>query len=112
MTAVARGAAIFASTIEVGEAVQAEQKEEAVKAGRDLIQLEAKYEATSLQDEEYVVFKYAGEEDVSGMQIELKRTGWMSGKLDLKPSGTMFEAKLEEGKANVFQVLTTKKATP
>lgn len=109
MTAVARGAAIFASTIEVGEAVQAEQKEEAVKAGRDLIQLEAKYEATSLQDEEYVVFKYAGEEDLSGMQIELKRTGWMSGKLDLKPSGTMFEAKLEEGKANVFQVVVTDK---
>ena len=51
----------------MGEAVQAEQKKEAVKAGRDLIQLEAKYEATSLQDE-YVVFKYAGE-DVSECKL-------------------------------------------
>ena len=107
MTAIARGAAIFASTIEVGTSVEAEQKEEATKAGLELLQLEAKYEATSLQDEEYVVFKCGGGVDVSGMQVELKRTGWMSGKMDLKSSGTMFEAKLEEGKANVFQVVVT-----
>ena len=48
MTAVARGAAIFASTIEVGDAVEEEQKKEVESAGGSLLQLDAKYEATSV----------------------------------------------------------------
>ena len=57
MTAVARGAAIFASTIEFGDSVQEEQKKEVESTGGSLLQLEAKYEATSVLDEEVVVLK-------------------------------------------------------
>ena len=109
MTAVARGAAIFASNIEVGESVQAEQKKEVESTGGSLLQLEAKYEATSVLDEEVVVLKpKPGEESaVAGCKVELKRVGWSSGQFDLKPTGALLDVSLEDGKANVFQVIVT-----
>ena len=109
MTAVARGAAIFASTIEVGDSVQEEQKKEVESTGGSLLQLEAKYEATSVLDEEVVVLKpKPGEESaVAGCKVELKRVGWSSGQFDLKATGALLDVTLEDGKANVFQVIVT-----
>jgi molecular chaperone DnaK len=109
MTAVARGAAIFASTIEVGDSVQDLQKKEVASSGNELLQLDAKYEATSVLDEEVVVLKpKAGmERSVQGCKVELKRTGWASGQLDLKSTGALIDVTLEQGKANVFEVIVT-----
>ena len=108
-TAVARGAAIFASTIEVGDSVQQEQKKEVEATGNDLLQLDAKYEATSVLDEEVVVLKpkHGMEGSVDGCKVELKRTGWASGQFDLKSKGALIEVVLEEDKANVFEVIVT-----
>ena len=109
MTAVARGAAIFASTIEVGDSVQEEQKKEVESSGGSLLQLEARYEATSVLDEEVVVLKpKPGEElAVAGCKVELKRVGWSSGQFELKPTGALLDVTLEESKANVFDVIVT-----
>ena len=109
MTAVARGAAIFASTIEVGDSVQEEQKKEVEATGTELLQLDAKYEATSVLDEEVVVLKPKPgmEGKVDGCKVELKRTGWASGQLELKSTGALIDVTLEEGKANVFEVIVT-----
>ena len=109
MTAVARGAAIFASTIEVGDSVQKEQREEVEASGTELLQLDAKYEATSVLDEEVVVLKPRPgmEGSVDGCKVELKRTGWASGQLELKSTGALIDVTLEEGKANVFEVIVT-----
>jgi len=44
---------------------------------------------------------------VEGCKVELKRTGWASGQLELKSTGALIDVTLEEGKANVFEVIVT-----
>ncbi|MAV64808.1 MAG: heat-shock protein Hsp70 [Candidatus Marinimicrobia bacterium] len=104
MTAVAVGSALYASTRDIPSKFQK----------RDLtkIQLDLKYEATSVEIEEFVTInilrnKTNGEIPES-LFVELVRSdgGWSSGKIEIKNDAELIEVSLESNKANNFNVIT------
>lgn len=102
MTAVARGAALFASGID------SDVKEE---IAHGTIALNLSYEANSVQPMEYVTVQLDKEECTGDLPaklyIELVRSdnGWSSGKVEINEIGDVIECQLMEGKNNAFNVL-------
>lgn len=98
MTAVARGAALFASTID------SEAKEE-VKVGT--IQLDMKYKSTAVKNDAPVsIILVSNQTNIpSKLFIELVRgdKAWSSGKMEVS-NGVVVKCILNEGKANAFSV--------
>lgn len=98
MTAVAKGAALFASTID------SEAKEE-VKVGT--IQLDIKYKSTAVKNDAPVSLMLApNQKDIpSQLYVELVRSdkAWSSGKMEIG-KGVVVKCSLNEGKANVIFV--------
>lgn len=103
MTAVASGAALYASTKEIPSKFQ----------NRDLakIQLDLKYEATTVELEEFVTIRVLREsttgEIPETLLIELVRSdkGWSSGKVEIEGDAELIEVILESDKANNFDVV-------
>lgn len=102
MTAVAKGAALFASGID------SEVKEE-IAVGT--VALNLSYEANSVQPMEYVTVQLA-KDDCTGnipekLFVELVRSdnGWSSGKVEINDIGDVIECQLMEGKNNAFRVI-------
>ncbi|MCB0811034.1 MAG: Hsp70 family protein, partial [Flavobacteriales bacterium] len=101
MTAVAVGAALYASTIQVSEEVR--------EATRDLakVQLDLGYEATSVQPMEFVSVKlHENGQAPVGLMVELERMDgtWASGRKTLDAKGDVVEVELKEGRVNAFAV--------
>lgn len=98
MTAVAKGAALFASTID------SEAKEE-VKVGT--IQLDINYKSTAVKNDAPVSLMLApNQKDVPAkLYVELVRgdKAWSSGKMEIG-NGVVVKCSLNEGKANAFSV--------
>lgn len=103
MTAVATGAALYASTID------AEVKDTDIEVGT--IKLDIGYEATSVEQSEWVSVKLdkaaSGVSCPSKVQVEFVRSdnAWSSGKTDVDEMGNVIEANLVEGKSNSFTVM-------
>ena len=103
MTAVASGAALFASTKDIPTEHQ--------KRDKTKVQLDLNYEATSVEEEEYVTVKVLRDKTTGEIPdtlfVELVRTdkGWASGKVEITGDAELIEASLETGKANGFDVL-------
>lgn len=103
MTAVAKGAALYASGID------SEVKEE-LKAGT--IALELSYESSSVDTMEFVSVKLLPNECTGTVPaklfVELTRNdkGWSSGKIEMNEIGDVVECLLMEGKANMFTIMT------
>lgn len=104
MTVVAKGAALYASTVNVSD--------EIIEKGRDKtkIQLGLGYEPTTVENEEFVTIKILKDKTKDAIPdkcfAEVVRTdkAWSSGKVQIDESGEVFEVKLNEGKANAFNV--------
>ncbi len=98
MTAVATGAALYASTID------AEIKEEDIK--QDTIRLDVGYESTTVETTEWVSIKLL-DESLDTVMVELVRSdkAWSSGKTEINAMGNVIEAQLLEGKPNSFFVV-------
>lgn len=99
MTAVATGAALYASTID------AEVCDEDIAV--DTVKLEIGYEATSVETTEWVSVKLPSDAKQSEVFVELVRSdkAWSSGKTSIDKSGNVIEANLIEGKPNSFTVM-------
>lgn len=103
MTAVAKGAALFASGID------SEVKEE-IAVGT--VALTLSYEANSVQPMEFVTVQLAKDECTGAIPaqlfVELVRSdnGWSSGKVEINEIGDVIECQLLEGKNNAFNVVT------
>jgi molecular chaperone DnaK len=103
MTAVASGAALFASTKDIPTKHQ--------KRDKTKVQLDLNYEATSVEEEEYITVKVLRENTTGEIPdtlfVELVRTdkGWSSGKVEIAGDAELIEASLEPGKSNGFDVL-------
>lgn len=103
MTAVAKGAALFASGID------SEIKEE-IAVGT--VALNLSYEANSVQPMEYVTVQIDKNECAGNIPeklfVELVRSdnGWSSGKVEINDIGDVIECQLMEGKNNAFNVIT------
>lgn len=100
MTAVAKGAALYASGID------SEVKKE-VKSGT--IALELSYESSSVEVIEFVSVKLLPDECTgvlpSKVFVELIRNDWSSGIIEINEIGDVVECRLMEGKANVFTIV-------
>ena len=104
MTAVATGAALYASTLD------ADVKNEDVEIGT--IRLNVGYESTSVETTEWVSVQLdkaaTGPNCPSKVFVELVSSdkSWSSGKAEIDTNGNVVEAHLQEGKANSFLIIT------
>lgn len=99
MTAVATGAALYASTID------AYVDDEEMEVG--VIKLELGYESTSVGHIEYVSVKLSADSPYPKVYVELERSdrAWSSGKVEVDATGNVIEANLLESKPNSFEVI-------
>lgn len=99
MTAVATGAALYASTIE------SEVTVEEVEVGT--IMLEVGYESTSVETTEWVSVRLANDCQLSKVWVELVRSdkAWSSGKVEVDKTGNVIEVVLVESKPNSFAIV-------
>jgi molecular chaperone DnaK len=105
MTVVAKGAALYASTIDVTDEIQNETRDETK------LQLEVKYEAASVETFELVNIKVLKEKSVGTypeeLFVEFIRTdgAWSSNKTKISDKkSALIEVALSEGRSNVFNI--------
>lgn len=105
MTAVSKGAALFASTKNIPSGVS--------KVDKSKIQLKLMYEPDNVEEEAKVGIRVLRDKTEGEIPdnyfIELNRqdNGWSSGKLEIKGDSEIFEVKLEQGKSNGFSITIT-----
>lgn len=103
MTAVARGAALYATTQEYETEIKTIADEQSVAIDLD-------YESTSVQPMEYAVVKLLPGESkgINGKSLVFEVTSsdgsWSSGRLALTTTGDAVECPLKEGRSNAFNV--------
>ncbi len=104
MTVVAKGAALYASTVNISEEIIENSRD------RAKIQLGLGYESTTVENEEFVTVKILKDKTEgkvpSNCFTEIVRSdkAWSSGKIQIDESGEVIEVKLIPGKANSFNV--------
>jgi molecular chaperone DnaK len=104
MTAVAKGAALFASTINLSDEVIEENRD------RTKVQIGLGYEPTTVEMEEFVTIKVL-KDKTSGTipekvfaEIVRSDKAWSSGKIQVNDKGEIVDVKLNGGKANAFNI--------
>ncbi|MCD8290855.1 MAG: Hsp70 family protein, partial [Prevotella sp.] len=99
MTAVAVGAALYASTID------AEVDEKEIEVGT--IKLELGYESTSVETLELVTVKLSEDSPLDKVWVEFFSAdkSWSSGKTEIDKTGNVVDVNLVESKANMFSVI-------
>lgn len=104
MTAVARGAALYATTQEY------ESETTAASTTSQQVVLDLDYQSTSVLSSEYIIVKLIPSEScgVDGMNLVFEVTSadgaWSSGRMALSAIGEAAECPLKEGRANAFSV--------
>ena len=98
MTAVATGAALYASTMD------AEVSDKEIKVGT--VKLDVSYESTTVELAEYVPVCLAEGSILNRVFVEFVRgdKAWASGKVEINSKGDVVELNLLEGKANSFNI--------
>lgn len=105
MTVVSKGAALYASTVEISEEVKDLTRD------TSKIQLEIGHEATTVELQEWVTIKILKDktegEIPNQVFAEITRSdkAWSSGKVAINEIGEMIETQLIEGKTNSFEVV-------
>ena len=98
MTAVATGAALYASTLD------AEVSDDEIKVGT--VKLDISYESTTVEMTEFVPVCLADGSTLNKIFVEFVRgdKAWASGKVEINSNGDVVELNLLEGKANSFNI--------
>lgn len=105
MTAVARGAALYASTKDIPEGIR--------KIDKAKIQLTLKYPETTVETEENLGIRVNRDktegEIPENLFVEVTRQdkGWSSGKVEIRDDAEVLSIVLEAGKPNGFQLVIT-----
>ncbi len=97
MTAVATGAALYASTME------AEVSDEDIQVGT--VKLDISYDSTTVETSVPVPVSLASDSTYKSVLVEFSRNGWSSGKIEINQQGDVVDLNLQEGRANSFSVL-------
>ncbi len=99
MTAVATGAALYASTID------AEVTEEDLQTGT--VKLDVSYESTTVETTVFVPVNLADDSTKKSVFVEFVSAdkSWSSGKVEINTQGDVVELMLKEGRANSFNIL-------
>lgn len=104
MTVVAKGAALYASTIDISENIIDENRD------KGKIQLSLNYESTTVEPVEFVTVKILKDKSERLIPnkcfIEISRAdkAWASGKLEIDEIGEVFEVLLSNDKTNAFNI--------
>lgn len=104
MTVVAKGAALFASTVSVSDEVKEEARD------KTKIQLDIKYEATTVELDEMINIKVLKDKTTGifpeKIYADIIRfdSAWSSGKKQIGEKATIVDVLLVEGRSNSFQV--------
>lgn len=105
MTVVAKGAALYASTVDVSEAVREETRD------RSKIQIEVDHEASTIETDEFVTIKILKEKTEGRIptpvfaEVIRGDKAWSSGKVEINTIGEVVDVQLVEDKTNVFDVI-------
>jgi molecular chaperone DnaK len=105
MTVVSKGAALYASTVDVSDEVR-EQTRDKTK-----IQLEIANESSTVETEEFVPIKILADKTEGEIpekvfaEVTRGDKAWSSGKIEINTIGEVVEIQLNEGKTNIFEVV-------
>ena len=99
MTAVAVGAALYASTLDF---VKEEQEEES----DEKVMLDLGYEPTTVEMLDWVALKLVGRCGKVAVEIVRGDKGWSSGRVDIDNNGRVVEVQLEARKPNSFSIIS------
>lgn len=105
MTVVAKGAALFASTVDISDDMKEQQRD------KTKIQLDLGYESTTVEEEEFVTVKILKDKMKGSIPskifIDIVRSdkAWSSGKTEISDNGDVIEVILNAGKANSFSLI-------
>lgn len=105
MTVVSKGAALYASTVDISEEVR-EQTRDKTK-----IQLEIANESSTVEVEEFVPIKILSDKTEGEIpekvfaEVIRGDKAWSSGKVEINTIGEVIEIQLNEGKTNIFEVV-------
>ena len=103
MTVVSKGAALYASTIDISEEIKEQT--------RDKSKIQIGHEASTVELEEYVTLKILADKTEGTIpekvfaEITRSDKAWSSGKIEINEIGEVIETQLIEGKTNGFTVL-------
>lgn len=99
MTAVATGAALYASTMD------AEVNEGDIEVGT--VHFDIGYESTSVETTEWISIKLTDKSPLMKVWVEFVRNdkAWSSGKVEIDSTGNVIEVSLLESKSNSFNVM-------
>jgi molecular chaperone DnaK len=104
MTVVSKGAALYASTIDVSEEIKEQTRD------KSKIQIEIGHEASTVELEEFVTLKILADKTEGTIpekvfaEITRSDKAWSSGKIEINEIGEVIETQLIEGKTNGFSV--------
>ena len=107
MTAVSKGAALFASTKDIPDSIRETDKSK--------IQLTLHYQPDCAETETKVGIKIDRDgnkgkiPDKIFVQFNRKDEGWLSGKIELIDDSDIIDVQLEQGKSNIFSIVVTDK---
>jgi molecular chaperone DnaK len=105
MTVVSKGAALYASTIDISEEIKDQTRD------KSKIQIEIGHEASTVELEEFVTLKILADKTEGNIpekvfaEITRNDKAWSSGKVEINEIGEVIEAQLIEGKTNGFSVI-------
>ncbi|RIA09362.1 molecular chaperone DnaK [Flavobacteriaceae bacterium MAR_2010_72] len=105
MTVVSKGAALYASTVNVSEEVRDQTRD------KTKIQLEIANESSTVETEEFVPIKILADKTEGEIpekvfaEVTRGDKAWSSGKVEINTIGEIVEIQLNEGKTNVFEVV-------
>jgi len=104
MTVVAKGAALFASTISISEEVKEEIRD------KTKIQLDIKYEATTVEIDTMINIKVLRDKTIGVLPDKIYSEivrfdgSWSSGKKTISEKASLFDIQLAEGRSNSFDI--------
>lgn len=101
MTVVARGAALYASTIDISEGTVPESP-----IGEQLVKLNVGYEAATVEDNQWVSVSLDSSNNIEEVQIEFERSdkAFISERIDVNKQGNVIELHFQKGKPNAFTI--------
>lgn len=105
MTVVSKGAALYASTIDISEEIKEQTRD------KSKIQIEIGHEASTVELEEFVTLKILADKTEGNIpekvfaEITRNDKAWSSGKVEINEIGEVIETQLIEGKTNAFSVI-------
>ena len=101
MTVVARGAALYASTIDINEETGTD-----LPVGDQLVKLNVGYEAATVEDSQWVSVSLDSGNSIEEVQIEFERSdkAFISERIDVDKQGNVIELHFQKGKPNVFTI--------